>query len=75
MRALRVVDPLECLDDHDGQCHGPIEYRMALSATGRSFPRCEHHWIKRLDEQDRINRTYPNLPPADFDPFDAGETW
>jgi hypothetical protein len=63
-----------CLDGPSG-CRGPVEYRMALSSTGRSFPRCEHHWDLRLDEQERINERYPATPPPDFDPLDAGESW
>jgi hypothetical protein len=54
-----------------------VEYRLALTATGRSFPRCERHWNDRLDEQERITSRYPDsdLPPADFDPAYAGERW
>jgi len=66
-----------CLDEGRGHCEGQVEYRMPLSATGRSFPRCEHHWNLRLDEQEKINDRYPNsdLAPADFDPAYAGERW
>lgn len=76
-----MPDPVEevptCLDEHEGDCAGPIEYRMALSATGRSFPRCEKHWNDRLDQQAEIDRRYPDspIPPADFDPTYAGESW
>lgn len=67
---------MECLDDYgEGTCSGPVEYRMALSATGRSFPRCEKHWAERLEEQDRINARYPQHAPSDFDPSYAGERW
>lgn len=69
---------LECLDDYgEGTCHGPVEYRMALSATGVSYPRCEKHWGERLDKQEEINSRYPDspIPPADFDPMYAGERW
>jgi hypothetical protein len=66
---------LECLDRHKGGCSGLVEYRFALSATGRSFPRCDAHWGKRLDEQEEINRKYPSLQPSDFDPSYAGERW
>lgn len=68
----------DCLDYRgDGTCSGAVEYRMALSASGRSFPRCDGHWDARLDEQERINRDYPDSPlaPAWFDPADAGERW
>jgi hypothetical protein len=69
-------EPCKCLDDHgDNTCRGPVEYRFALSATGKSFPRCDAHWGLRLDEQERINTRYPTLQPADFDPSYAGERW
>lgn len=71
-----TADALECLDEHNGPCTGPVEYRYALSATGRSFPRCEAHWEKRLDEQERIMQRYGgDCPPRDFDPGYAGEEW
>jgi hypothetical protein len=68
---------VECLDagpDPDG-CEGAIEYRMPLSGTGRSFPRCEKHWGERLDRQREIDERYPVHQPADFDPSYAGEVW
>lgn len=71
-------DEARCLDDHDeGTCEGVIEYRMALSGTGVSFPRCDRHWQSRLVEQERINNDYPDSPiaPSWFDPMDAGERW
>lgn len=70
-------DPVECLDagpDPTG-CEGPVEYRMALSGTGRSFPRCDKHWDERCDRQEEINQRYPYHQPADFDPMYAGERW
>lgn len=69
---------LECLDDFDGkqtECGGEVSYRMPLSGTGRSFPRCDKHWSERLDTQQGINERYPQLPPSDFDPAYAGESW
>lgn len=66
---------LACLDEHQGGCAGAIKLREPLSATWRSFPRCDKHWWRRLEEQERINRTYPEHPPADFDPLYAGESW
>lgn len=66
---------MECLDRHDGKCEGEVEYRMALSPTGKQFPRCEHHWGERLEEQERINERYPTHQPSDFDPLYAGESW
>jgi len=69
---------LECLDDYgdaEDPCEGAVQYRMALSGTGQSFPRCERHWAKRVEVQDGINRRYPSQQPADFDPAYAGESW
>lgn len=72
-------EELECLDQRDGECAGPVEYRYALSGTGRSFPRCDRHWAKRLDVQEGLNRRYghpdSSVPPSDFDPTYAGESW
>lgn len=72
-----MAEELECLEGGEG-CQGEVEYRMALSGTGKSFPRCDLHWEKRLDEQDRINRMYApdsDVPPFGFDPTYAGERW
>ena len=58
MNTTPKTEQLECLDDAGtGQdCAGPIEYRHPLSGTGRSFPRCEKHWARRLDLQAEIDR-------------------
>jgi hypothetical protein len=56
-----MTDQLECLDGPD-QCEGNVEYRTALSATGRSFPRCDLHWDERLEEQERITRPTRTRP-------------
>ena len=71
-------EDITCLDSPQGGCAGTVEYRFALSGTGRSFPRCDAHWSIRLDVQDGINRRYaPNsdVPPSGFDPSYAGERW
>ena len=72
-----AAEQLECLDGPSPDCSGSVEYRMALSATGVSYARCDGHWIRRLAEQERINRDYPDspIPPPWFDPANAGETW
>jgi len=66
---------MKCLDQYNGKCAGPVEYRMPLSGTGKSFPRCEQHWGERLDRQERIDRMYPVHAPSDWDPAYAGEHW
>lgn len=73
---IPTLDASECLNFGTG-CSGAVEYRMPLSGTGKSFPRCDAHWAERLDVQDGINRRYPDsdIPPSDFDPYYAGESW
>lgn len=65
----------DCLDRRKGDCEGDVEFRMPLSGTGKSFPRCDKHWEDRLEEQERINERYPHTAPSDFDPHYAGERW
>ena len=76
MNTTPDVGVIECLDSHyNGTCTGPVEYRMALSATGVCFPRCDGHWGERLDIQQGSNERYPSQQPDDFDPSYAGESW
>lgn len=73
-----VDTELKCLDRHDEQCGGVVERRSPLSGTGKSFPRCDVHWKKRLTKQQEITRKYApasDVPPAGFDPAYAGERW
>ncbi|MFL5861155.1 MAG: hypothetical protein ACJ780_10280 [Solirubrobacteraceae bacterium] len=67
---------LQCLESGP-ECEGAVEFRMPLSGTGRAFPRCEHHWDKRLDTQERDNQRYPDSPaaPAWYDAAAIGEHW
>ena len=73
---MTAAEPLRCLQ-HGTDCAGTVEYRMPLSATGNSYPRCEAHWSQRLDEHERISRDYPDSPiaPSWFDESAAGERW
>lgn len=68
-------EDMTCLDAHLGDCEGAVEYRMPLSGTGRSFPRCAKHWEDRLEIQRGIEERYPEHPPAGWSPEDAGEAW
>lgn len=63
-----------CLNEGP-DCEGPVEYRMPLSGTGESFPRCDKHWSDRLDQEQITRERYPDHPPADWSPDDAGEHW
>lgn len=66
---------LRCLDGPD-DCDGDVEYREPLSGTGRSFPRCDHHWSIRLYRQEQVTQRYGGATaPAGFDPSYAGERW
>ena len=74
MTVIANEELLHCLEESD-DCRGDVEYRDGLSATGRSFVRCDHHWDVRLDIQEGIDRRYPAQQPSDFDPSYAGEHW
>jgi hypothetical protein len=69
-----MSDAVKCMQASE-QCRGPVAYRMALSGSGESFPRCEGHWSARLDLEDDLRRRYPSQQPSDFDPAYAGESW
>jgi hypothetical protein len=57
------------------ECAGAVLYRDPLSATGKSFQRCDHHWLLRLELERGLRERYPEHPPADWSPMDAGEHW
>jgi hypothetical protein len=65
-------EQLRCLE-HGPECDGAVEYRMPLSGTGRAFPRCEHHWERRLDEQEREHERDARARRVDW--LDAGEVY
>lgn len=46
------------------ECAGPVEYRTALSGTGKSYPRCEQHWERRLAREEQLRARYPEYSPA-----------
>jgi hypothetical protein len=71
-----IIDTdLECINEYEDHCRGSVEYRMALSDTGQSFPRCEAHWAEAVDREMDLRRRYPVIAPADWDPSYAGERW
>lgn len=71
------MNELRCLQDYgDKTCDGPVDFREALSPSGKHFPRCDRHWGARLVEQERINNEYGGvIAPSTFDPGYAGESW
>jgi hypothetical protein len=53
-----ILDAEDCLDFHQGDCKGAVEYRVPMSGTGRSFARCDHHFDVRWAVQERLTRDY-----------------
>lgn len=54
------LTPADCLDA-DAMftgCAGDVEYRLAMSATGISYPRCDAHFEARWETQQRLARDY-----------------
>jgi hypothetical protein len=70
-----MSEELECLEDFEGGCNGPVALREPLTDTFIPYPRCEAHWAIRLIQQEYLNRKYPLHAPSDFDPADCGEYW
>jgi hypothetical protein len=75
---------LECIEERDGGCDGEIqEHRSRSGATVSA--RCETHQRIHEVRTDKVHADvssrYPgydtpgSLPPADFDPTYAGESW
>ncbi|OBJ91635.1 hypothetical protein [Mycobacterium sp. 1245852.3] len=75
---MAVYGDGECLDGPEG-CAGEVFARSTLSGSGDAYYRCDHHYeayAARLQPvMDDINRRYPAMAPADWDPYYAGETW
>ena len=72
-----MTEIIECIDDHRGECSGPVELRPSLTGTGTPIPRCDLHWDIRLEKEDELRSVYPDSPnpPSWFDPEVAGERW
>lgn len=63
-----------CIDESEF-CRGAVLYREPLSDTRVSYPRCDVHWERRLDRERQLRQRYPQRPPVDWSPLDAGERW
>lgn len=73
-----VEDPIRCLDAGQDDCQGPVQYHSTDPGARPAFPRCDFHWLRRLDREAETRRKYGtegSIPPADFDPAYAGERW
>jgi hypothetical protein len=74
-----MTEPLACVDAEfgPGPCNGTVYEYDALSGSGFTYPRCEHHY------ETYRNRLQPTMdrwrdseqPPHWFDPEYAGEVW
>lgn len=71
---IRAAAQPRCLNEGP-DCQGPVLHRLPLTDTGRAYPRCDHHWAVRLDLEEGLRERYPEHPPADWSPLDAGESW
>lgn len=73
------LDDDECLDGgrEDDPCRGPVERHPSPgSRSMATWPRCEHHWARRLDRYEEAERwADSDVPPPWFDPTIAGERW
>lgn len=70
-----------CLDEFDSPCQGEVEFWLALSGSGESYPRCEGHYqtyVERVQPKiDEVRERYPDssFAPSWFDSSYAGERW
>ncbi len=65
----------ECLDGARG-CGGRVEYRFTGDRDDlRTFPRCDVHFERRLDQAERNRELMSTVAPSWFDPAYAGERW
>lgn len=68
-------DTPRCLQ-HGPDCQGEVEYHLNPDRDDlKTFPRCEFHQARRLEQAEETMRKYPINAPADFDPMYAGERW
>lgn len=54
---MSINENLRC-NWSDDTCAGEVDYRIAMSPTGISYPWCEKHFDERWESQERISRTY-----------------
>jgi hypothetical protein len=69
------TEELECLDGPEG-CKGPVEYRWTPDRDDfKTFPRCEAHFDKRLEQSEKNRELMSDVVPSWFDESYAGERW
>lgn len=55
---LNITDCLDYDPSDFISCSPDVEYRMAMSPTGISYPRCGFHYDQRWETQERLTRDY-----------------
>jgi hypothetical protein len=67
----------ECLEWRGPKsgCEGPVEYHSTDPGYRSAFPRCEKHWLERLDREEEYRQFDTPVAPSWFDPSYAGERW
>lgn len=59
MTESNALTHADCLDSSPYEsCDGAVEYRLAMSGTGISYPRCDLHFDARWQTQERLARDY-----------------
>ena len=64
-------------DNTDDRCDGITEYHSVDPGRAEAVPRCERHWLRRLERRENSIEKYENsdVVPSWFDPAAAGESW
>jgi hypothetical protein len=66
---------LRCLQE-GSDCKGPVTYWTSPDRDDfKSFPRCEYHGEKRMEQAEKNLELMRDTPPSWFDPSYAGERW
>lgn len=67
----------ECCRLGMSPCRGSVEVHCSPSGSGRADYWCARHYDEALERDYRLRRDFPDspLPPAWFDPANAGERW
>ncbi len=68
----------DCLDAHGddvSECNGAVDYRPAMSPTGKWFPRCEKHYEARYETQRGIVSRYGGQMFYDGPEDDYATSW
>ncbi|MEU2043719.1 hypothetical protein [Nocardia niwae] len=64
-----------CLRGPTGDCRGEMSARASFAGTGLTIYECAFHRDQSWHRERKRRQDYPEHPPTDFDPADAGESW